>query len=68
MLSDPPYAVDTDAVLADLRALTRGWLRPDALVVVERSSRSPEIDWPAGYSAMQPRKYGETRIEMATFD
>ncbi|WP_194834684.1 16S rRNA (guanine(966)-N(2))-methyltransferase RsmD [Nocardia sp. XZ_19_369] len=68
VLSDPPYAVDTDAVLADLRALAAGWLRPDALVVVERSSRSPEIEWPVGYSAMKPRKYGETRIEMATFD
>ncbi|WP_378732638.1 16S rRNA (guanine(966)-N(2))-methyltransferase RsmD [Nocardia brasiliensis] len=68
VLSDPPYAVDTDAVLADLRALADGWLRPGALIVVERSSRSPEIEWPAGYSAMKPRKYGETRLEMATFE
>ncbi|WP_338764637.1 16S rRNA (guanine(966)-N(2))-methyltransferase RsmD [Nocardia vulneris] len=68
VLSDPPYAVETDAVLADLRALTRGWLRPDALVVVERSIRSPEIVWPAGYSVLKPRKYGETRIELATFE
>ncbi|ASF12541.1 hypothetical protein NBRGN_016_01990 [Nocardia brasiliensis NBRC 14402] len=68
VFSDPPYAVETDAVLADLRALTRGWLRPDALVVVERSIRSPEIVWPAGYSALKPRKYGETRIELATFE
>lgn len=68
VLSDPPYAVDTDAVLDDLRALADGWLAPDALVVVERSSRSPEIAWPEGYSAMKPRKYGETRLEMATFD
>lgn len=68
VLSDPPYAVETDAVLADLRALTDGWLRPGALVVVERSIRSPEIDWPAGYSALKPRKYGETRIELATFE
>ncbi|GAA5084134.1 16S rRNA (guanine(966)-N(2))-methyltransferase RsmD [Nocardia iowensis] len=68
VLSDPPYAVDTDAVLADLRALADGWLRPGALIVVERSSRSPEIEWPTGYSAMKPRKYGETRLEMATFE
>ncbi|MFE9575814.1 16S rRNA (guanine(966)-N(2))-methyltransferase RsmD [Nocardia sp. NPDC006044] len=68
VLSDPPYAVEIDAVLADLRALADGWLCPGALVVVERARRSPEIEWPAGYSAMKPRKYGETRIEMATFD
>ncbi|PXX64115.1 16S rRNA (guanine966-N2)-methyltransferase [Nocardia tenerifensis] len=68
VMSDPPYAVDTDDVLADLRALARGWLRPGAVVVVERSSRSPEIEWPEGYSAAKPRKYGETRVEMATFD
>jgi len=34
---------------------------------MERSIRSPEIDWPAGYVAAKPRKYGETRIELAEF-
>ncbi|MFG1795557.1 16S rRNA (guanine(966)-N(2))-methyltransferase RsmD [Nocardia sp. NPDC049149] len=68
VLADPPYAVDTDAVQADLLALAAGWLHPGALVVIERSSRSPEIEWPEGYSATKPRKYGETRLELATFD
>jgi 16S rRNA (guanine966-N2)-methyltransferase len=68
VFSDPPYDVDTAAVTADLRALSeRGWLAPDAIVVMERSIRSPEIDWPAGYVAAKPRKYGETRIELAEF-
>lgn len=68
VFSDPPYDVDTATVNADLRALSKnGWLAPDALVIVERSIRTPEIDWPAGYLAAKPRKYGETRIELAEF-
>ncbi|MFE7801092.1 16S rRNA (guanine(966)-N(2))-methyltransferase RsmD [Nocardia sp. NPDC057440] len=67
-LSDPPYDLDTAAVTDDVRALAeRGWLAPGALVVVERSIRSPEIDWPAGYVPAKVRKYGETRIELAEF-
>ena len=68
VFSDPPYDVDTSAVTADLRALAEhGWLAPDALIVVERSIRSPEIAWPAGYVPAKARKYGETRIELAEF-
>ncbi|MFR9751971.1 16S rRNA (guanine(966)-N(2))-methyltransferase RsmD [Nocardia sp. 004] len=69
VFSDPPYAVDDAAVLADLRALAeRGWLRPGAMVVVERSARSPEIRWPASFVPSTSRRYGETRIELAEFD
>ncbi|MGQ4614653.1 16S rRNA (guanine(966)-N(2))-methyltransferase RsmD [Nocardia sp. R7R-8] len=69
VFSDPPYAVDNAAVLADLSALTeRGWLRAGALVVLERSARSPEIAWPAGYVPAKSRRYGETRIELAEFE
>ncbi|WP_067846336.1 16S rRNA (guanine(966)-N(2))-methyltransferase RsmD [Nocardia lijiangensis] len=68
VLSDPPYDVDTAAVTADLAALAdAGWLHPDALIVVERSSRSPEIDWPAAFVAAKPRRYGETRLELADY-
>ncbi|MFC4374857.1 16S rRNA (guanine(966)-N(2))-methyltransferase RsmD [Nocardia halotolerans] len=68
VFADPPYDVSTADVLADLTALAgNGWLAPAALVAVERSSRSPEISWPAGYVALRTRKYGETRIELAEF-
>jgi 16S rRNA (guanine966-N2)-methyltransferase len=68
VFSDPPYDVSTEDVIADLAALaSNGWLAPDALVAVERSSRSPEITWPAGYVALKVRKYGETRVELAEF-
>ncbi|WP_227980780.1 16S rRNA (guanine(966)-N(2))-methyltransferase RsmD [Nocardia spumae] len=68
VLSDPPYAVTDVAVEADLSALAaNGWLAPDALIVVERSARSPETAWPAKYSALKSRRYGETRIDLAEY-
>ena len=60
---DPPYPLDDVAVAADLQSLvTHGWLVPGALVVVERSSRSPEPAWPVGFSEGRHKKYGETML------
>jgi 16S rRNA (guanine966-N2)-methyltransferase len=60
---DPPYAV-AEPVLGDhLGALVTGrWLNPEALVVVERSARSPEPRWPAELTRGQIRRYGDTAI------
>ncbi len=61
VLADPPYDVDEDSLAAVLDLLlTREWLSPDALVVVERSSRSPEPSWPAGLTVEARKDYGET--------
>ncbi|WP_201467367.1 16S rRNA (guanine(966)-N(2))-methyltransferase RsmD [Janibacter melonis] len=61
VLADPPYDVDEDSLAAVLDLLlTREWLSPDALVVVERSSRSPEPSWPAGLTLEGRKDYGET--------
>jgi 16S rRNA (guanine966-N2)-methyltransferase len=58
---DPPYPLDGAAVDADLDALNaNAWLVPGALVVIERSSRSPEPTWPEGVVPMRSRRYGET--------
>ena len=58
---DPPYSLADAAVAADLAALAgHGWLVPDALVVVERSSRSPEPAWPDGLVDHRSKRYGET--------
>ena len=63
---DPPYDVDEGALGAVLARLASGWLRPAALVVVERSKRSPEPTWPEGLERDgKPRKYGETTIWLA---
>ncbi|CAN5614990.1 16S rRNA (guanine(966)-N(2))-methyltransferase RsmD [soil metagenome] len=60
---DPPYAVPVDDVTATLEALRdHDWLSPDALVVVERSGRGPELTWPDGFSGDRTRKYGETLL------
>ncbi len=60
---DPPYPLDEAAVAADLAALVgRGWLVPDAMVVVERSSRSPEPEWPEGLIDPRSKRYGETTL------
>ncbi len=56
---DPPYPLDSDAVAADLAALVP-WLAADALVVVERSARSPEPVWPDGLARERTKRYGET--------
>ena len=66
MLADPPYAV-TDTAVAGLleRLVSGGWLSVDAVVVLERSSRSPETVWPTGLVPEKSKKYGESRIEIA---
>ncbi|KMO98226.1 16S rRNA (guanine(966)-N(2))-methyltransferase RsmD [Streptomyces roseus] len=57
---DPPYAVghdDLGEILLTLRA--NGWLTDDALVTVERSTRSGAFPWPEGFEPLRSRKYGE---------
>jgi 16S rRNA (guanine966-N2)-methyltransferase len=58
---DPPYPLDAAEVDTTLACLAgNGWLVPGALVVVERSVRSPEPTWPEGFTDTRSRKYGET--------
>jgi|SRR5690349_15567271 16S rRNA (guanine966-N2)-methyltransferase len=58
---DPPYELGEADLAADLAALVdHGWLVPGALVVVERSARSPEPAWPSLLEDPRERRYGET--------
>jgi 16S rRNA (guanine966-N2)-methyltransferase len=60
---DPPYAVPDDEVAAALAALVDGgWLAADAVVVVERSTRSGPLTWVQGITAEHSRRYGETTL------
>lgn len=64
VLVDPPYDLaDTELAhdLADIAPL----LSSDAILVVERSSRSPEPTWPVGIAPLRDRDYGETRVWFA---
>lgn len=68
VLVDPPYLYGDDdltALLADL--VEHDWLVEDAVLAVERSSRSPEPVWPADVHAIGPRKYGETTVWFAEY-
>ncbi|MFF1880853.1 16S rRNA (guanine(966)-N(2))-methyltransferase RsmD [Pseudarthrobacter sp. NPDC058196] len=61
---DPPYPLDEGALAAVLQKLA-GHLAAGAVVVVERSSRSPEPEWPNGLARFAEKKYGETRLWFA---
>jgi 16S rRNA (guanine966-N2)-methyltransferase len=60
---DPPYTLADDQVRAVLGSLvTNGWLRPGALVVVERATRDDEWRWPDGVTGDRSRRYGEATL------
>lgn len=64
---DPPYAVGDDEVSGVLASLVDGgWLADEAHVVVERSARGPATEWPGVFGEVTVKRYGETRIEIAT--
>jgi 16S rRNA (guanine966-N2)-methyltransferase len=63
VLADPPYATPADDVLGVLRALAGGdWLAPGAVLVVERSSRERDWEWPTPLTGLRERRYGEALL------
>ncbi len=63
VLVDPPYPLPGGAVTDVLTALVRhGWLATDAVVVVERATRSGAVEWPDGLTGTPERRYGETTL------
>lgn len=69
VFADPPYEVPGADVEAMLTALTSGgWTAGGTLVVVERRASSPLLAWPAGWSTWDPRRYGDTRLEIGERD
>ena len=68
VLIDPPYELseeDLTAILTPLVRIEDPWLAPRAVVVVERSTRSPEPTWPAGLERFADKRYGETTVWFA---
>jgi 16S rRNA (guanine966-N2)-methyltransferase len=60
VFADPPYAMPPVSVARLLQTLAGDrWLRPGAVVAVERSARDPDLRWPAEIIAMKHRRYGE---------
>jgi 16S rRNA (guanine(966)-N(2))-methyltransferase RsmD len=63
VFADPPYGTGPDEITTMLDGLVRhGWLGPEATVVVERSTRSPEPVWVEGVTLERSRRYGETTL------
>jgi 16S rRNA (guanine966-N2)-methyltransferase len=58
--ADPPYAMADTEISRVLSLLAdEGWLARDALVIVERATRSGPVRWPDGFVPDRARKYGE---------
>ena len=58
---DPPYDVASQDITELLKALLP-LCSPDASIVVERSTRSPEVEIPEGLMCEDRRDWGETRV------
>ncbi|UEJ82993.1 16S rRNA (guanine(966)-N(2))-methyltransferase RsmD [Brachybacterium halotolerans subsp. kimchii] len=62
VMLDPPYDLPTEALEQLLRVL-RPALADDALVVIERSSRSRPLSWPEDWADDGTKTYGETVLQ-----
>jgi 16S rRNA (guanine966-N2)-methyltransferase len=63
---DPPYDLDEESLAVVLTHLaTPGVLADGAVVVVERSIRTPEPAWPEGLAPFARKDYGETAVYYA---
>ncbi|RZU64735.1 16S rRNA (guanine966-N2)-methyltransferase [Microterricola gilva] len=58
---DPPYELSAEELAENLRALAPR-LHEEAVVMVERSSRSPEPEWPSGLELDRRKDYGDTTL------
>lgn len=58
---DPPYEVSNDEVVENLTALLPR-LAKDAVVMVERSTRSAALEIPTGLVLDEEKSYGDTQI------
>lgn len=68
VLADPPYTTPVEEVQDVVRGLAdRGWLAPEAIVVVERPSREKEWEWPTPLVGLRDRRYGEAQLRYGRF-
>jgi 16S rRNA (guanine(966)-N(2))-methyltransferase RsmD len=66
IFADPPYDIGQEELTDMLTALSvRRWTRAGSVAVVERRASGPELSWPHGWRPWRPRRYGDTRLEMA---
>jgi 16S rRNA (guanine966-N2)-methyltransferase len=58
---DPPYDLGEAELLQNLESLAPR-LNPDAVVMLERGTRSPEPAWPSGIELDRRKTYGDTTL------
>jgi 16S rRNA (guanine966-N2)-methyltransferase len=61
VFADPPYAVGDDELAKVLHGLVDR-LAEDAILIVERASRSGEPAWPDGVEPLRAKRYGDTAV------
>jgi 16S rRNA (guanine966-N2)-methyltransferase len=62
---DPPYDLGLPELVHNLESLAKR-LAPGAVVVLERSSRTPAPEWPAGIEFEKRKDYGDTALYWLT--
>lgn len=61
VLADPPYDLGASAVDAMVLALAvGGWVGTGTVVMVERRANGEPTSWPASWTALSARRYGDT--------
>ncbi|SER19079.1 MULTISPECIES: 16S rRNA (guanine(966)-N(2))-methyltransferase RsmD [Lentzea] len=61
VFADPPYAVGDDELAKVLKGIVPR-LTQDAVLIVERASRSGEPAWPEGVESLRAKRYGDTAV------
>ncbi|NKE63084.1 16S rRNA (guanine(966)-N(2))-methyltransferase RsmD [Lentzea sp. PSKA42] len=61
VFADPPYSVGDDELAKVLHGLVDR-LAEDAILIVERASRSGEPAWPDGVEPLRAKRYGDTAV------
>jgi 16S rRNA (guanine966-N2)-methyltransferase len=63
VFADPPYsAAETEISALLVSLVAHGWVTDDAVVVLERSSRSPAPQWPEYLTSHRAKRYGESML------
>jgi len=60
---DPPYDLPNNEIEKTLSAIVKNrFLKPSAVVAIERDSKSKRLNWPLGLKELKERKYGAATI------
>lgn len=63
VFADPPYSMTNEEIATTVAALVGGgWLTADAVVVIERATRSGPVPQVEGVTDMRGRRYGESTL------